>query len=53
MIRQFMRRLDSLETTAKPPMISTWVEFMVDEDHKSDLSPEFSISLEQLLEKQT
>jgi len=45
------RRLESLETAAKPPMISTWAEFMADEDHKSDLSPEFSLFLEGLLEK--
>ena len=53
MIRRFARRLESLETAAKPPMISTWAEFMADEDNTRDLSPEFSISLEQLLEKQT
>lgn len=53
MIRQFMRRLESLEIAAKPPTISTWAEFMADEDNTRDLSPEFSISLEQLLEKQT
>ncbi len=49
MIRQFVHRLESLETAAKPPTISTWAEFMADEDNAIDLSLEFSISLEQLL----
>ncbi len=47
------RRLESLEAAAEPPMISTWAEFMADEDHKSDLRPKFSLFLEGLLEKLT
>ena len=51
MIRQLKRRLESLEMAAKPALISTWLEFMEDQDHRKEPSPDFALFLEQLLEK--
>ena len=53
MIRQFMRRLESLERGAKPPMISTFAEFITNEDDTKDLSPEFAVFLARMLEEPT
>jgi hypothetical protein len=43
------RRIAALEAATKPPTISSWVEFMLDEDDARDLSPEFERDLSQLL----
>jgi hypothetical protein len=38
--RDLAKRLEALETKAKPRMISTWVDFMMCEDDEVELSPE-------------
>jgi len=38
--RDLAKRLEALETKAKPREISTWVDFMMCEDDEVELSPE-------------
>jgi hypothetical protein len=38
--RDLAKRLEALETKAKPRVISSWVDFMMCEDDEVELSPE-------------
>ena len=46
MRRDIERRINALEEKVKPPMVRSWVDLMLDEDEKLELSPEFRAQLE-------
>jgi hypothetical protein len=51
--RDFAKRLTVLEAKAKPPMISTWVDFAkwVDEHGDEDIDVELSPELQKLMDE--
>ena len=50
MRRDIERRINALEEKVKPPMVRSWVDLMLDEDEKLELSPEFRAQLEDSLD---